>query len=116
MLAGDAELGTRRLGMLPGRGLKLDLDICAARRNRGASRAEQSFRRALSLAAGQGEDAMKTEKTTGLEAYLGRNVNLTQSTSSLPQSSSKWLNNGKIRELLPIWLLRRNGPDFPVEA
>jgi ubiquinone biosynthesis protein Coq4 len=59
---------------------------------------------------------MKTEQPSGFEAYLGRNVRLVESTGSLLQSSSKWLNNGKIRELLPVWLLRRNGPDFPVEA
>lgn len=59
---------------------------------------------------------MKSEQGVGFEAYLGRNVRTVESTSSLPQSSSKWLNNGKIRELLPIWLLRRNGADFPIEA
>lgn len=59
---------------------------------------------------------METKASTGFEAYLGAGVRLEECTSSLPRSSSKWLNNAMIRELLPIWLLRRNGADFPVEA
>jgi ubiquinone biosynthesis protein COQ4 len=59
---------------------------------------------------------MNTQTAMGLDAYLGRNIRTVQCTSSIPQSSSKWLNNAMIREVLPIWLLRRNGEDFPVEA
>ncbi len=59
---------------------------------------------------------MNTPPTQGYEAYLGKNVRLAECTSSIPQSSSRWLNNAMVREVLPIWLLRKNGPDFPVEA
>ncbi len=59
---------------------------------------------------------MNTQTAMGLDAYLGRNIRTVECTSSIPQSSSKWLNNPMIREVLPIWMLRRNGEDFPVEA
>ena len=59
---------------------------------------------------------MKDEERKAMDAYLGKNIRRVESGSSLLQSTSKWLNNGKIRELLPVWLLRKNGPDFPVEA
>lgn len=58
----------------------------------------------------------KDEERAALDAYLGKNIRLGEPTSSLPLSTSEWLNNGKIREVLAIWLLRKNGPDFPVEA
>ncbi len=51
-----------------------------------------------------------------LDAYLGKNIRLAAPTSSLMKSTSEWLNHPIIREVLPIWLLRKNGPDFPVEA
>ncbi len=59
---------------------------------------------------------MNTPPTQGYEAYLGKNIRETECASSIPQSSSRWLNNAMVREVLPIWLLRKNGPDFPVEA
>lgn len=59
---------------------------------------------------------MNSPKTVGFEAYLGKNIRMDECTSSIPRSSSEWLNNAMIREVLPIWLLRRNGQDFPVEA
>jgi ubiquinone biosynthesis protein Coq4 len=59
---------------------------------------------------------MKDQERRAMDAYLGRNIRRVEVTSSLPTSTSRWLNNGKIREVLPIWLLRKNGPDFPVEA
>lgn len=59
---------------------------------------------------------MNTPPTQGYEAYLGKNIRMAECTSSVPQSSSRWLNNAMVREVLPIWLLRKNGPDFPVEA
>lgn len=59
---------------------------------------------------------MNSPPTQGYEAYLGKNVREVECASSIPQSSSRWLNSAMVRELLPIWLLRRNGPDFPVEA
>ena len=62
------------------------------------------------------EGAMKIGERNAMDAYLGRNIRKVEVTSSLPQSTSEWLNSGKIRELLPIWLLRKNGPDFPVES
>ena len=51
-----------------------------------------------------------------LDAYLGKNIRRVEPNSSLMQSTSRWLNHGKVREVIPIWLLRKNGPDFPVEA
>ncbi len=59
---------------------------------------------------------MKDDERKAMDAYLGKNIRKVEATSSLLQSTSRWLNNGKIREVLPIWLLRKNGPDFPVEA
>jgi ubiquinone biosynthesis protein COQ4 len=59
---------------------------------------------------------MNKQQNVGFEDYLGRNIRSVECTSSIPQSSSRWLNNAMVREVLPIWLLRRNGPDFPVEA
>ena len=50
------------------------------------------------------------------DAYLGKNIRKVEPSSSLLQSTSAWLNNGKIREVIAVWLLRKNGPDFPVEA
>jgi ubiquinone biosynthesis protein COQ4 len=50
------------------------------------------------------------------DAYLGKNIRKVAASSSLLQSTSAWLNNGKIREIIAVWLLRKNGPDFPVEA
>lgn len=60
------------------------------------------------------KDAEK--ERAALDAYLGKNIRLEQTTSSLMKSTSEWLNHPIIREVLPIWLLRKNGPDFPVEA
>lgn len=51
-----------------------------------------------------------------IDAYLGKNIRRVEPNSSLMQSTSRWLNHGKVREVIPIWLLRKNGPDFPVEA
>lgn len=48
--------------------------------------------------------------------YLARGVKIAPAQSSLLASTSPWLNHAVIRELLAVWLLRRNGPDFPVEA
>lgn len=56
------------------------------------------------------------EERKALDAYLGKNIRLEAPTSSLMKSASEWLNHAIIREVLPIWLLRKNGPDFPVEA
>lgn len=56
------------------------------------------------------------EERKALDAYLGKNIRLEAPTSSLMKSTSEWLNHPIIREVLPIWLLRKNGPDFPVEA
>jgi len=56
------------------------------------------------------------EERKALDAYLGKNIRLEKPTSSLMKSTSEWLNHPIIREVLPIWLLRKNGPDFPVEA
>ena len=51
-----------------------------------------------------------------MDAYLGKNVRRSGSDSALLASSSRWLNNGVVREVLATWLLRKNSPDFPVEA
>ena len=56
------------------------------------------------------------KERAALDAYLGKNIRLEAPTSSLMKSTSEWLNHPIIREVLPIWLLRKNGPDFPVEA
>lgn len=60
--------------------------------------------------------ANNDKERQAIDAYLGKNIRLAQPTGSLPLSTSDWLNSGKIREVLAIWLLRKNGPDFPVEA
>jgi ubiquinone biosynthesis protein COQ4 len=51
-----------------------------------------------------------------MDAYLSKNVRRSASDSPLLASSSRWLNNGVVREVLATWLLRKNSPDFPVEA
>lgn len=56
------------------------------------------------------------EERKALDAYLGKNIRLEPPTSSLMKSTSEWLNHPIIREVIPIWLLRKSGPDFPVEA
>jgi ubiquinone biosynthesis protein COQ4 len=58
---------------------------------------------------------MENDKSA-VSAYLGKNIRRAQSDSSLLASSSRWLNNSAVREILATWLLRKNGPDFPVEA
>lgn len=58
---------------------------------------------------------MQNERAA-LDAYLGKGIRKTSTDSSLLVSSSRWLNNGTLREVLMTWLLRKNGPDFPVEA
>jgi ubiquinone biosynthesis protein Coq4 len=60
--------------------------------------------------------AMDKDQSDAMNAYLGKNIRQADGASSLLKSTSEWLNNGKIRELVAIWLLRKNGPDFPVEA
>src|SRR5690606_32377290 len=56
------------------------------------------------------------DERKAIDAYLGKNIRRVEPNSSLLQSTSRWLNHGKVREVIPIWLLRKNGPDFPVEA
>ena len=56
------------------------------------------------------------KERAALDAYLGKNIRLEAPTSSLMKSTSEWLNHPIIREVIPIWLFRKNGPDFPVEA
>jgi hypothetical protein len=56
------------------------------------------------------------DERAAMDAYLGKNIRQTQPTTSLMKSTSRWLNHPVMREVIPIWLLRRNGPDFPVEA
>jgi ubiquinone biosynthesis protein COQ4 len=58
---------------------------------------------------------MENDKSA-VSAYLGKNIRRTRSDSSLLTSNSRWLNNSAVREILATWLLRKNGPDFPVEA
>lgn len=48
--------------------------------------------------------------------YLLRDVRLQDVTSSILRSSSKYLNNGRLREWVAMICLRRNGSDFPVQA
>ena len=48
--------------------------------------------------------------------YLLRDVRLGPATSSILQSSSKYLNNARLRDWIAMICLRRNGPDFPVQA
>jgi ubiquinone biosynthesis protein Coq4 len=59
---------------------------------------------------------MKDDERKAMDAYLGKNIRKAEGASSLLQSTSKWLNHSKIRELVAVWMLRKNGPDFPVEA
>jgi ubiquinone biosynthesis protein COQ4 len=56
------------------------------------------------------------DERAALDAYLGKNIRRANTESSLLASTSRWLNNGTLREVLMTWLLRKNGPDFPVEA
>ena len=58
---------------------------------------------------------MKDERAA-MDAYLGKNIRTVDGTSSLLKSTSAWLNHAKVRELVALWMLRKNGPDFPVEA
>lgn len=58
---------------------------------------------------------MKDDRDS-VNSYLARGVHRHVVNHSLPMSSSPWLDEGKIREVLAIWMLRKNGPDFPVEA
>lgn len=48
--------------------------------------------------------------------YLLRGVNLLDTNSSVLISSSKYLNNARLREWLALILLRKNGPDYPPQA
>ena len=48
--------------------------------------------------------------------YLARGVNLLGTESSVLVSSSKYLNNARLREWVALAALRRNGPDFPPAA
>jgi ubiquinone biosynthesis protein Coq4 len=59
---------------------------------------------------------MKQDERAAIDAYLGKNIRHPEPTSSLMRSTSRWLNHPVMREVIPIWLLRKNGPDFPVEA
>src|SRR5579871_1902654 len=51
-----------------------------------------------------------------LDAYLGAGVQHVSTESSTLVSSSRYLNNPVIRDVIATWMLRKNGPDFPVEA
>lgn len=51
-----------------------------------------------------------------MAAYLGKGIRAVTTDSSTLISSSRWLNNATVREVVATWLLRKNGPDFPVEA
>jgi ubiquinone biosynthesis protein COQ4 len=53
---------------------------------------------------------------SAVRAYLGKNIRRASTESSVLASSSRWLNNAAVRDILATWLLRKNGPDFPVEA
>ena len=59
---------------------------------------------------------MRDDERAKLDAYLGKGVRQVETESSLLKSTSRWLNSSAIRDLVAIWLLRKNGPDFPVEA
>lgn len=48
--------------------------------------------------------------------YLARGVNLLDTDSSVLVSSSKYLNDPRLREWVAMAALRRNGPDFPPAA
>jgi ubiquinone biosynthesis protein Coq4 len=61
------------------------------------------------------EETMDGDKSA-VSAYLGKGIRRVGAESSLLVSSSRWLNNRDVREILATWLLRKNGPDFPVEA
>lgn len=56
------------------------------------------------------------EERKAIDAYLGRGVRKIATESSILTSSSRWLNNAMIRDVLATWLLRKNGPDLAVEA
>jgi len=58
---------------------------------------------------------MENDKSA-VSAYLGKNIRRANTESSLLASTSRWLNNAALRDILTTWLLRKNGPDFPVEA
>lgn len=51
-----------------------------------------------------------------MDAYLGKGIKKIATESSVLRSTSRWLNNATIRDVVATWLLRKNGPDFPVEA
>lgn len=57
-----------------------------------------------------------TQDNDPVRAYLGKNIRRADANSSLLVSNSRWLNSSAVREILATWLLRKNGPDFPVEA
>jgi ubiquinone biosynthesis protein Coq4 len=48
--------------------------------------------------------------------YLSRDIKPVATTSSVLVSSSKYLNHPVIKDVVATWMLRRNGPDWPVEA
>ena len=48
--------------------------------------------------------------------YLARGINLLGTDSSLLVSSSKYLNNSRLREWIAMIALKRNGPDYPPAA
>lgn len=48
--------------------------------------------------------------------YFGAGVRKAPVQTSLLESTSRWLNDAGMRDVLAVWMLRRNGPDFPVEA
>jgi ubiquinone biosynthesis protein Coq4 len=56
------------------------------------------------------------DKQAAVNAYLGRGVRKARTESSVLTSTSRWLNSAAIRDIVATWLLRKNGPDFPVEA
>jgi ubiquinone biosynthesis protein COQ4 len=49
-------------------------------------------------------------------AYMAANVKKIGTSSVVPISSSKYLDHPIIRDVVATWMLRKNGPDFPVEA
>ena len=51
-----------------------------------------------------------------MDAYLGKGIQRAAAESSILTSTSRWLNNSTVREVVATWLLRKNGKDFPVEA
>ena len=48
--------------------------------------------------------------------YLSRDIKPVSTASSVLVSSSKYLNHPLVRDVVATWMLRRNGPDWPVEA